>query len=696
MKDVEGTRWEGAASALRARCGGLAAGLFGLVYFVFLTDLRVLDVRAVDVVAAGDVAYHALARDFAQWDDWHWPLTRIDNYLWPVGTSAVFTDANPWLTLVTKLLIPKNAPPLQFIGPWLALCCALQGWCGARVAGLVTRDQAARALAGALFVVAPVLAHRLAHDTLAAHWIILALLEPALRPAGDPRASWRALAQSAALLTFAAGLHPTLFAMSLPIVLVTAVRHGRPLSRSRGALLAAMLVGPAAVWVTFGSVGPRVQRGATGFGHFSANLLSLFDPYDAMRSVVLPPLPHGAGQYEGFGYLGIGAIALACFGTFLAWRRPRAGGAGEKRVDRVWLAVAAAALVSATFAFSSRIMLGRWLVVDLSTLYRPLQAATDAFRSSGRFIWPLHYVVVAFGVVQAARLPALYARGALAVALGLQLVDARHVDARGVFTLGATPEAQSAAWQLAGADYSYLVLDPAQVETNVDVCPEGHLPLGSFVPFAQIARRAHLAFNSGQAARLDEPAMRAYCLELERARRAGTFDPLAIYVHLSAPPAGDESIPGQSHAAMTCRTLDRARVCVRADRATAFERVLGSQRGPEVPLDDASGVVTFETGFGPVVAEPTHPFRPSTARASLALGRPGPGPAILGFVGVGLPVSGTRVHVQIDGHEVPEPLLRNGKVVGSFTVADPSEVTRVTFDAEVPWQLVRLEWFSAR
>jgi hypothetical protein len=543
-------------------------------------------------------------------------------------------------------------------------------------------------------VVAPVLAHRFVHDTLAAHWIILALLEPALRLAGDSGSSWRGLAQSAAVLTFAAGLHPTLFAMSLPVVLVTAARHGRPLAPSKGALLAAMVVGPAAVWIAFGSVGPHVRRGAFGFGHFSANLLSLVDPYDTMRSVVLPPLPHGEGQYEGFGYLGIGAIALACLGVFVTCRRRRSRGAGE---SRAWLAVALASLVSATFAFSSRVMFGRWVVVDLTPLYRPLQAATEAFRSSGRFIWPLHYLVVTFGVVQASRLPARYARGALVLALGLQLVDARRVEARGVFTLNATPEAQSAAWLLASADYAHLVLDPPQIETNANVCPEGRLPLGSFVPFAQIARRAHLTFNSGQAARLDESAMRAYCIELAHARGAGVFDPRAIYVHPAAgrTSAANESDPDEL-SGMTCGTLDGARVCVRAERATPFERLLGSGRGPELPLDAASGRVTFESGFGPPAGEPAHRLRPAAARAALTLARPGSGPAIIGFVGVGLPVSATRVHVQIDGHDVPEPMLRNGKIVGSFTVADPGAVTHVTFDAEAPWYLVRLEWFSAR
>ena len=701
MHPLQRRRW---ARVRRVRWGGLVAALFGLAYFVHLTDLHVLDVRAVDAVAAGDVAYHALARDFAQWDSWHWPLARIDNYLFPVGTSAVFTDANPWVTLVSKALLPKNAPPLQLIGPWLALCMALQGWFGSRIGALATRDPLERALAGALFVTAPVLTHRLAHDTLAAHWVILALLEPALRPASDARASRSALLQSAAVLTFAAGLHPTLFAMSLPLVLVTALRHGRPSTRSSCALLAAMVVGPAAVWISFGTVGRHVEHGAFGFGHFSANLLTLVDPYDAARSAILPPLSHGAGQYEGFGYLGAGALALAFLGVILAWRGRRAAGSRDRRSARAWLAVALAALVSAVFAFSSRIMLGSLLVADLSVLYRPIHAVTEAFRSSGRFIWPLHYVVVAFAVAQAAGLRARYARGVLAVALALQLFDSRRVDARGVFTLAAPPETPSALWQLASADYAHLVLDPPQVETNAAVCPQGQLPPGSFIPFAQIARRAHLTFNSGQAARVDEAAMTAYCQGLARDGAAGIFDPLAIYVALTPAGRDDESAPG-----LACRALDGARVCVRADRATSFGQVLASERGPALSLDGSSALLTLESGFGPPAGEPPRVLRTAAGRAALGVARLGDGPAILAFVALIPRSAGIRMRVQIDGRDAPEPLLRNGTAVGAFTVAAPNEITHVTFAVDglaaagastgaeaQAWQLVRLEWFPAR
>ena len=697
-------------AAARRRWDGVGAALFGLAYFVSLTDARVLDPRRIAVVAAGDAAYHALARDFAQWDGWHWPLTRIDNYLWPVGTTAVFTDANPWVVLATKLLLPANTPPLQFVGPWLALCFVLQGWFGSRIAALATRDRLACALAGALFVTAPVLAHRLGHDTLCAHWILLALLEPALRPT-TARRSARALGQTGLVLTFAAGLHPTLLAMSLPLACVSAWRHARLLRQRRVAALAAIVAGPAVVWLAFGTVGSRVERSTFGFGHFSANLLSLVDPYEASRSSLLPPLPHGDGQYEGFGYLGLGAMALAILALVVAALRLRTAAVPAGRERRAgagaWSAVALAATLCAIFAFSSRIMAGRFMLADLSALYRPFHAITDAFRSSGRFIWPLHYFVVSVGVVGVLRLRGLRARAAIAGALLLQLVDSRRVDGRGAFTLSATPEAPSAVWRLARGQYSHLVMDPPQIETNVALCPEDHHRPGAFVPFAQIARAAHLSFNSGQAARVDERAITAYCLDAVRARAEGRYDPLAVYVRAVGEPGHEDDT-----SSLTCRLLDGARICVRADRSTAFARVLASSRGPRVALT-GDPLVAFESGFGPANGDGEASFRWATARATLTLRRPheGAGPAVLGFVVRGASHDGEgegalHLRVRVDGVEAEGVAVANGIAVGSLVLQSPGEVVRLVFDVDLGprsapsqeghvWQLLRLEWFAA-
>ncbi|AKV03924.1 hypothetical protein AKJ09_10587 [Labilithrix luteola] len=560
MIDVVAGRWE-----------RFAAAFFGFAYFVALTDTRVLDPRRFDVLARGDGAYHVLARNFAQWDGWHFPLSRIDNYFWPVGTSAVFTDANPWITLVTKAILPRDAPPLQFVGPWLALCFVLQGWFGARLTGVITKERALRALGGALFVVAPILAFRLAHEALCAHWILLLVIEIALTPAEpeDAARSRRLLAGGAAVLAFAAGVHPTLLAMALPLAVVAVFRHVRNAGRVGAVFAVAMMVGPLLVWLALGSIARNVQTETFGFGHFSANVLSLLDPLSTERSTILPPLPHGDGQYEGFGYLGVGVLALLAL--VFAHALVRAARAREKpwRFGRWGWAVFAAAGASAIFAFSSRVLVGQHLLVDLSRAYVPLHAVANAFRSSGRFIWPLHYVLVMVAIAGVVRVRSDWARGMLATALFVQLLDAHRVDGRHAFTLHDDNPAPSPTWALARGAYEHMALEPPRYDTNGLRCEGDDHPAETVAVLGPIAARQHLTFDSGQAARVDERALTEYCAKTARERHDGVFDAATIFVAAPSTAADLRSRPE-----LTCGRLDGRDVCVRADRPTDFSRAL--------------------------------------------------------------------------------------------------------------------------
>lgn len=574
---MEATFREGVARVVDfvvGRWDRFAAALFGIGYFVALTDPRVLDPHRVDVLARGDGAYHVLARNFAQWDGWHFPLSRIDNYFWPVGTSAVFTDANPWITLVTKALLSRDAPPLQFVGPWLALCFALQGWFGARLIGVITNDRVLRALGGGLFVVAPVLAYRIAHEALCAHWILLLILEVALTPADpeDPGLSRRLLGAGAAVFAFAAGVHPTLLAMALPLGLVAAVRHVRNAGRLGAVLAATMLAGPLLVWFVLGSISRNVQTETFGFGHFSANVLSLVDPLTTERSTILGPLPHGDGQYEGFGYLGVGVLALLGVAGVTRMVSPAAGRTRPWFGRWEW-AVFAAAGASALFAFSSRVMVGQHLLVDLSRAYVPLHAVANAFRSSGRFIWPLHYVLVMVSVLGVVRVRSDWARAMIATALVVQLLEAHRVDGRHAFTLDDNTAPPSPTWALARGSYEHMALEPPRYETNGLRCEGDDHPADTVVMLGPIAAREHITFDSGQAARVDERALTDYCSRSAHERHEGTFDTATIFV--AAPSSAAEL---RARPELTCGRLDGRDVCVRADRPTAFSRALQSAR----------------------------------------------------------------------------------------------------------------------
>ena len=123
-----------------------------------------------------------------------------------------------------KLASPLLPARFQYIGLWLAACFALQGWFGARLAGLACHRPAFRALGGALFALAPPLTQQLGHDTLCAQAALLALLWLYLRPHPNVAEARRALLGATALCWALALVHPYLAVMSLALTSALVVR----------------------------------------------------------------------------------------------------------------------------------------------------------------------------------------------------------------------------------------------------------------------------------------------------------------------------------------------------------------------------------------------------------------------------------------------------------------------------------------
>src|SRR4029078_6273067 len=107
---------------------------------------------------------------------WAWPPGALPEIWYPVGTSIVYTDSLTLLALALKPLSHWLPEPFQFIGIWLLINCMLQGALGALLITRSSRSPAAVLAGAALLVLAPIFLNRIGHDTLTAHWLLLASL----------------------------------------------------------------------------------------------------------------------------------------------------------------------------------------------------------------------------------------------------------------------------------------------------------------------------------------------------------------------------------------------------------------------------------------------------------------------------------------------------------------------------------------
>ena len=305
-----------ATHALRRRSdkrAPLAAAAFGIVWWIHVAGIATLNPTNLGWLEGSDMHQHLVGWLFYRHSPW-WslPLGRIDNLAAPVGTTVGFNDANPLMALFFRAWSWALPVDFQYIGLWLAVCFALQGWFGARLVGVFTRDRITQALGGMFFVLAPVLLFRLHHENLCAHWMILAFLWLNLRGVADAAAARRALAAALLLDALAVGTHPFLAGFTLPLTAALIVRLvfvdrlvTGPAGLLYGVAAVALSAGELAL---FGYLDPKTSCRAGGFGFYSADLLALVNPMEWHR--LLPALPSGKGQYEGFGYVGSGTLFL--------------------------------------------------------------------------------------------------------------------------------------------------------------------------------------------------------------------------------------------------------------------------------------------------------------------------------------------------------------------------------------------------
>lgn len=546
----------------------VAGAVIGLSWYFSLGGRHAIDPTNLSWLV-GDHAQHVLGWLFFRNEPWGFPIGRIDGLMYPIGTTVGFTDANPWVSVILKPFSPWLPVDFQFIGPWLALCFMLQGAFGAKIMEAITPHVAQRLLGAALFVLAPTMLQRLGHDTLAAHWLLLAAIWLHLRPDASRT---HTLVWIVALNVIAAGVHPYLALMVIPLTFALLYRMSRTgeLSYAEAGIIAAgVLAQTAAVFWLFGYLGAPETLEEGGFGFFSADILTFFNSMGYSRW--LPAFRAGAGQYEGFAFLGSGVLGLAIVVAAVA------------RATREWPRLSprmrpllVASILLGVFALSSHIAIAGYVVLTVRTFYDPLAPIVEPIRASGRFIWPLYYVVLTgvLSIVVGARLVRpVIATTLLVAAVAVQAAEVQHT---GRFADQTKARAESPVWDALSSTYRHLVLYPAYYAVRPLVCQSSSFDYATIVELSELAYRKKLTFNSAYVARTSTAELADYCVQLSVDIGLGRFEPDTVYI---VDPTTIDLFTARADE-LTCGTLDGFHVCVSNAVASPFRRQLAGEVEP--------------------------------------------------------------------------------------------------------------------
>jgi hypothetical protein len=341
-------------------------------------------------------------------EGWGWPLLHIDSYGYPDGTNLILTDSIPALAVVSKLFSGALSDGFHYFGYWMAFCFVAQG---VAMVGLLValgwRSYTTAIVGAGLAVSQTALLTRFFHAALMAHFLLIVAITIGVLAMKSDRPA-RQLGWFAVLLGVTFFVHVYLFAMVVVIAVAFAIQlwlHRQITWGTAWRWFGSMVMGTLVLLAGNGLIGATASS-AGGFGTYSMNLLAL-----------VAKQPDGTGgQYEGFSYLGLGVIGLLAIHIYssrsLIWRSLRG-----------YRAPMVAICLMALFALSWWIWLGDQPLVMLPR-FGPIEWLGDRFRASGRFVWPLVYVLTAGAIVLTVRrFRSQTATALLLGALAIQILD---------------------------------------------------------------------------------------------------------------------------------------------------------------------------------------------------------------------------------------------------------------------------------
>ena len=329
-------------------------------------------------------------------DQWRFPLLYTKLLNAPEGVSVAFTDSIPLAIIPFKLIyhwLPEGA---HYFGAWVIGCYLLQGLVGAYAMTILGDHKLKGAVFGSLFVLMmPSLMIRIPHAALIAQFMLLLSIVWYFKFTLRQITAHSFFKRNLFLLLLASLIHPYFIAMLYPIFLVSLLEAFFKRRISASMLGVYLLCTLLLLFFSFYCVGYITLQGGFppldgGFENSSMNLISPLLGTHLANSVFIPSfgltLDATGGQIDGHNYLGIG-LWLMLFYMLLMQRQLVVA-----RIKEHWLMVVLM-LGFFVYSLSSAVYFSDKLILHY-TIPEAILPITKIFRGSGRFFWPVGYILI--------------------------------------------------------------------------------------------------------------------------------------------------------------------------------------------------------------------------------------------------------------------------------------------------------------
>ena len=335
----------------------------------------------------GDLEQQYLGWEFFRREPhFQFPLGKLNGLGLGLTKSIVFTDSIPLLAIPAKWLMAGVDGPIQITGLWILISTSLMHYFGKACLRALGAESIHANVLSISIMASPSFLNRLhGNHGIAAHlgqWLILAAIALSITDSRQKR-TWTALLVASILINI------YLFAMVLVIGLAT--DSSRKACLSKTCLISVAISALSAGYFDVSKLLQQSGYSSQGvYGTFKWNTLSMLNPYPGWSGIIPSLWEVNNGEYEGFSYLGLIAFAGIASAALISIRGKRAEQLDQlKRIRPLLIPTCAMAL----FAMTLSIGIGP-IELSIAGLPWPLSIIGNTFRASGRFIWPLYYVII--------------------------------------------------------------------------------------------------------------------------------------------------------------------------------------------------------------------------------------------------------------------------------------------------------------
>ena len=341
----------------------------------------------------GDLAQYQLGWKFYREDIWRFPIGLNPNYGISNSSSIIYSDSIPLFAIFFKIFKNFLIEDFQYFSFWIFICIYLQALFSFKIINYLTKNISYSLVSSLFFIFSTILIYRSGiHLSLTAHWLILGYFYIQISTINKKELKKHLIIYLSLLIHFYFSLILVgIFFLEKLIKLKKL--NIKDLKSSIVLIILSLILMYVVGYFTIG-----IDDGlGFGYGIYNFNLNSFLNPLGQNYierfnwSLFLPTLNFQNKEMEGFSYLGVsGIIFLLLYLKYLAIQKSKIVFSKETNILIFF--------VFLIIATSNNVNIGNQDLITLE-LNKYLYGIFSSIRASGRFIWPIYYLIFIIGIV---------------------------------------------------------------------------------------------------------------------------------------------------------------------------------------------------------------------------------------------------------------------------------------------------------